>query len=62
MWIQHEFGIFGGDDGVEFLALDDVERWGIAALHRAAARGPVAVASGSPRVVIGTVLEPFMPF
>jgi len=30
---------------------------GIAALHRAAARGPVAVASGSPREVIGTVLE-----
>lgn len=30
---------------------------GIAALRRAAARGPVAVASGSPREVIGTVLE-----
>jgi HAD superfamily hydrolase (TIGR01509 family) len=30
---------------------------GVAALHRAAARGPVAVASGSPREVIGTVLE-----
>jgi HAD superfamily hydrolase (TIGR01509 family) len=30
---------------------------GVAALRRAAARGPVAVASGSPRVVIGTVLE-----
>ena len=30
---------------------------GIAALRRAAARGPVAVASGSPREVIDTVLE-----
>ena len=30
---------------------------GVNALRRAAARGPVAVASGSPRVVIGTVLE-----
>ncbi len=30
---------------------------GIAALRRAAARGPVAVASGSPREVIGRVLE-----
>lgn len=30
---------------------------GVAALRRAAARGPVAVASGSPREVIGTVLE-----
>lgn len=30
---------------------------GVAALRRAAARGPVAVASGSPREVIGQVLE-----
>lgn len=30
---------------------------GVAALRRAAARGPVAVASGSPREVIATVLE-----